>query len=73
MRKKLNFEEGMQELEQLARALEGGEMSLEESFAAYERASELKKALEKLLDAGDEKIRVLTAAGEEERDAEDIL
>ena len=73
MRKKLNFEEGMQELEQLARALESGEMTLEASFAAYERASVLKKALEKLLDEGDEKIRILTGAGEEERDAEEIL
>ena len=73
MRKKLNFEEGMQELEGLARALESGEMTLEESFAAYERASGLKKALEKLLDEGDEKIRILTAAGEEEKDAEEIL
>lgn len=73
MRKKLSFEEGMQELEQLARALESGEMTLEESFAAYERANELKKALEKLLDEGDEKIRILTAAGEEEKDAEELL
>lgn len=69
---KLNFEQGMQELEQLARALESGEMSLEASFAAYERAMELKKALEKLLDEGDEKIRILTATGEEEMQAEDI-
>lgn len=72
MAKKLNFEEGMQELEQLARSLESGEMSLEASFAAYERAMTLKKALEKLLDEGDEKIRILTAAGEEELDPEDI-
>ena len=72
MRKKLNFEEGMRELEQLARALESGEMTLEASFAAYERANELKKALEKLLDEGDKKIRILTEAGEEEMDAEEI-
>lgn len=72
MRKKLKFEEGMQELEQLARALESGEMTLEDSFAAYERANELKKALEKLLDEGDQKIRILTGAGEEEVDAEEI-
>lgn len=72
MAKKLNFEEGMQELEQLARSLESGEMSLEASFAAYERAMTLKKALEKLLDEGDEKIRILTAAGEEELDSEEI-
>ena len=73
MAKKLSFEEGMQELEQLARSLESGEMTLEASFAAYERASELKKALEKLLDEGDKKIRILTATGEEEKDAEEIL
>ena len=72
MRKKLNFEEGMRELEQLARALESGEMTLEASFAAYERANELKKALEKLLDEGDKKIRILTEGGEEEMDAEEI-
>lgn len=72
MRKKLSFEEGMRELEQLARALESGEMTLEASFAAYERANELKKALEKLLDEGDQKIRILTEAGEDEVNAEEI-
>ena len=66
MEEKLSFEAGMAELERLARALEAGEMTLEESFAAYERASELKRALEKLLDAGDARIRVLTENGEEE-------
>ena len=73
MADKINFEQGMQELEQLARALETGEMSLEDSFKAYERAVELKNTLEKLLDEGDARIRVLTQSGEEELDAEDIL
>ena len=73
MAAKLNFEQGMQELEQLARALETGAMSLEDSFKAYERAVELKNALEKLLDEGDARIRILTQAGEQELDAEDIL
>ena len=72
MAKKLNFEQGMQELEQLARALENGEMSLEESFKAYDRAVKLKTALEKLLDEGDQRIRVLTQTCEEELNAEDI-
>ena len=62
----------MQELERLARALESGEMTLEDSFAAYERASALKAALEKLLDEGDRRIRVLTSEGEEEMDAEEM-
>ena len=72
MEDKLNFEAGMQELEHLARALESGEMTLEDSFAAYERASALKAALEKLLDEGDRRIRVLTSEGEEEMDAEEM-
>lgn len=69
---KLNFEKGMQELERLAQALEKGEMSLEDSFKAYERAIELKNALEKLLDEGDRRIHVLTQSDEEEIIAEEI-
>lgn len=66
MEEQLTFEAGLAELEQLARSLESGEMKLEESFAAYERANKLKSALEKLLDEGDRRIRVLTESGEEE-------
>ena len=69
---KLNFEAGMQELEELASALERGEMGLYDFFAAFERANELRKALQRLLDEGDEKIRVLTESGETELDAEEI-
>lgn len=69
---KLNFEAGMQELEELAGALERGEMGLDDSFAAFERANELRKALQRLLDEGDEKIHVLTKSGETELDAEEI-
>lgn len=72
MEDKLSFEQGMLELENLARALEMGEMTLEDSFKAYERAVELKNALEKLLDDGDKRIRVLTQNGEEELDAEEM-
>ena len=72
MPKKLTFEAGMQELESIAQALESGEMPLEESFAAYERAAKLQKALEKLLDEGDHRIRILTEGGEEIISAEEI-
>ena len=72
MEDRFTFEAGMQELEQLARSLEGGALTLDESFAAYERAGKLKAALEKLLDEGDKRIRVLTENGEEELDAEDV-
>jgi len=70
MNNKISFEQGMQELEALARALETGEMSLDDSFKAYERAMELKHKLEKLLDEGDQRIRVLTQGGEVLMDSE---
>lgn len=68
MKKKITFEEGMQELEELVRSLESGQMPLEDSFKAYERAMELKKALGAMLDESDKRIRVLTEAGEAELD-----
>lgn len=56
----------MQELEEIVRSLEQGQMPLEESFKAFERAVDLKKKLEDMLDDGDRRIRVLTEAGERE-------
>ena len=50
MKKKITFEEGMQELEALVHGLEAGELSLEDSFKAYERAVALKNSLSALLD-----------------------
>ena len=69
---KLSYEAGIQELEELVRSLETGEMTLEGSFQAYERAVALKVALEKLLDEGDKRIIVLTGDRETEMNAEEI-
>ena len=71
MKKKITFEEGMQELETLVQDLEAGELSLEESFKAYEKAVALKNSLSALLDEGDRRIRVLTDAGETELEPEE--
>ena len=70
MKKKLSFEEGMQALETLVQGLESGQLSLEEAFKSYEKAMELRKALNELLDEGDRRIRVLTEAGEREIEGE---
>ncbi|MBQ6326799.1 MAG: exodeoxyribonuclease VII small subunit [Clostridia bacterium] len=70
MKKKITFEEGMQELENLVHGLETGELSLEDSFKAYEKAVALKNSLCALLDEGDRRIRVLTDAGETGLDAQ---
>ena len=69
-KKKITFEEGMQELETLIRALEQGEMPLEDSFKACEKAVGLSKTLQAMLDDGDRRIRVLTEAGEHEMEEE---
>ena len=70
-RKKLTFEEGMQELEGIVRALEQGQMPLEDSFKAFEKATQLQKTLQDMLDEGDRRIRVLTENGERTLDGED--
>ena len=69
---KLSYEAGIQELEELVKSLETGEMTLEGSFQAYERTVALKVALEKLLDEGDKRILVLTGDRETEMNAEEI-
>lgn len=71
-RKKLTFEEGMQELEEIVRGLEQGQMPLEESFKAFERATALQKSLQEMLDEGDRRIRVLTETGERELDGGEV-
>ena len=70
-KKKLTFEEGMQELEEIVRTLELGQMPLEESFKAFERAIALQKNLQAMLDDGDKRIRALTENGEQELDGEE--
>ena len=65
------FESGMQELEDLVRALEKGDLSLEESFKAYERGIELKNKLSAILDDGDRRITILAEDGEREMKDED--
>ncbi len=70
MKKKITFEEGMQELEALVHGLETGELSLEDSFKAYEKAVALKNSLSAMLDEGDRRIRVLTESGETVLDAQ---
>lgn len=68
---KFTFESGMDELETLVRDLENGALPLEESFQAFERGVALKKRLEKLLEEGDKRIRVLTESGEESLEGEE--
>ena len=72
MKKKINFEEGMQELESIVKTLESGQLPLEESFKAYEKAIKLRDALKCLLYESEKKIRVLTEEGEREMKQEEL-
>ncbi len=60
MAKAFSFESGMNELEALVEALEKGELSLEESFKAYEKGVKLASQLKAVLDQGDQRIMALT-------------
>ena len=71
-KRELTFETGMEELEGLAQALESGELALEESLVAYDRAVKLHRQLREMLDRGDARIRLLTEEGEAEIEEDDI-
>lgn len=64
MEEKFTFEAGMEELEGLVARMESGDMKLDESFDVYRRGVVLYRALKKMLDEGDAKIRALTEMGE---------
>lgn len=54
-----SFEQAMAELEQLVAQMEGGELPLEASLAAYQRGSELVKYCAAQLDTIENQVKVL--------------
>lgn len=58
---KMEFEEAIGELEEIARTLEEGKASLKDSVQLYERGVSLKKRCESILDAVQMKISKITA------------
>ena len=52
----LSFEQAMDELERIVRGLEQGDIDLEESIAAYERGTALRKHCEEKLAAAQARI-----------------
>ena len=57
---KLPFEKALDELEQIVKRLERGEVPLEESIAIYERGEALKKHCQGLLERADARIEKIT-------------
>ena len=63
MSKELSFEEGMQRLEQIVRAMERGEVPLEESLKLFQEGTELVRNCGMLLDEAELEVKkIVTAA-----------
>lgn len=60
----LKFEQAFQELEEIVRQLEAGDLSLDESLALFERGQALAAHCGALLDSADLKIRQVSPTGE---------
>ena len=58
------FEEHLAELEALVDTLEGGDLTLEQALAAFERGILLTRTCQKALDAAEQKVRILTSSAE---------
>lgn len=54
-----NFEEMMRDLEQIAKDLESGELSLDESVKKFEEGMEISKSCSKILEDAEKKITIL--------------
>lgn len=59
MEEKINFEEAMKELEDIANQLEKGDLTLDESVQKFEAGMELSKKLNKVLEDSEKKINIL--------------
>lgn len=56
---KLNFEDKMKELEQIAQELENGELTLDESMKKFEAGMKISKECTQILDDAEKKITIL--------------
>jgi exodeoxyribonuclease VII small subunit len=54
------FEEALAELESIVDTLEKGDLTLEQSLAAFERGVKLTRTCQKALDKAEQKVRILT-------------
>lgn len=61
-RKKMNFEESMERLEQIVRAMERGDVALEESLKLFQEGTELVKNCQKLLDDAQLQVKKIMTA-----------
>ena len=64
--KKMCFEESIAKLESIVRTLEGGDLTLDESLAAFEEAIGLIKVCNEKLETAERKVKMLTISADGE-------
>ena len=64
----MSFKEGLVELDEIVRALEGNQLELEQSIQSYERGVALLASLQKRLNEAQQKVTVLMGELEPEND-----
>ncbi len=62
---KLKFEDAIKQLEDIAKELESGELTLDESVAKFEEGIKLSKKCSSMLEQAEKKINILIENGEE--------
>lgn len=67
VKSKINFEQALEQLQQVVGDLEEGQLSLSDSLEAYEKGVQLLKVCHKELDNAEQKIQILTSIDEEGR------
>lgn len=67
-----SFEENMQRLEQIVRAMEQGEVSLDESLKLFQEGTELVRSCSKMLDEAQLQVKKLTISGDGSLAEEDM-
>ncbi|MBR5235810.1 MAG: exodeoxyribonuclease VII small subunit [Clostridia bacterium] len=64
MAEKKSFEKTMEELEEIVKALEAGQIELDQALLLFEKGIKLSKACQKLLDQAEQKVVRLTKTEE---------
>ena len=59
-----NFEANMQRLEQIVRAMERGDVALEESLKLFQEGTELVRSCTKILDEAELQVKLVTTAAD---------
>ena len=68
-----SFEQNMQRLEQIVRALERGDVPLEESLKLFQEGTELVKSCEKLLNEAQMQVKKVSSAADGTPVEEDFI